>query len=297
MTRVVCLGECMVELSPAGEELYRRGFAGDTFNSAWYLRRLLPETFSVDYVTCVGDDAISGERRDFIAAAGIGTASLRAVPGRTVGLYAISLRDGERSFTYWRSASAARTLAADPDWLAAQLAGAGLILFSGITLAIVPPEDRPALLRSLSGARAAGATIAFDPNIRLRLWPDAAGARDGLTAAAAVSDLLLPSFEDEAVLFGDADPQATLARYRALGARTVIVKNGPGEVIGWDAADGRVAFTPTPITATDTTAAGDSFNAGCLAARLDGAGLAAAIAAGASLAARVCQSPGALVAL
>jgi 2-dehydro-3-deoxygluconokinase len=285
----------MVELAPAGEDLFRRGFAGDTFNTAWYLRRTLPESFSVDYATCVGDDDLSERMRGFIAEAGVGVASIRVAPGRTVGLYMISLRDGERSFTYWRSASAARLLAADPAWLAAQLRGARLVLFSGITVAIVPPEDRPALFAALAEARAAGTIVAFDPNIRMRLWPDAAAARDGLTAAAAVSDVLLPSFEDEAALFGDADPAATLARYRALGARTVVVKNGPGEMLAWDADEGQATFAPAPITVVDTTAAGDSFNAACLAARLQGAPLGEAIAAGSRLAGKVCQSPGALV--
>lgn len=294
-SRIVCVGECMVELSAAAEGLYRRGFAGDTFNSAWYLRRVLPETFGVDYATCVGDDALSAEMVRFIAAAGVGVESIRAEPGRTVGLYMISLRDGERSFAYWRSASAARRLAADGPWLAAQLQGAGLVLFSGITMAIVPPEDRPALLAALAAARAGGAVVAFDPNVRLRLWPDAEAARAGLTAAAAAADILLPSFDDEAALFGDADPEATLARYRALGARTVVVKNGPGEVLAWDASEGAVAFAPAAIAATDTTAAGNSFNAACLAARLQGAPLAEAIAAGARLAGRVCQAPGGLV--
>lgn len=297
MTRIVCLGECMVEFAPVGDGLYRRGFAGDTFNSAWYLRRLLQPEAAVDYATCVGDDAISEAMRGFMASSGVGTASVRSVPGRTVGLYTISLSDGERSFSYWRSTSAARELAADPRWLADVLRGARLALFSGITLAVVHPGHRPAFLDTLAEARADGTTVAFDPNIRLRLWPDEATARDGLSAAAAVSDVLLPSFEDEAALFGDTDPEATLARYRHLGARAVIVKNGPGEMLAWDEAEGRATLTPAPVEVLDTTAAGDSFNAGYLAARLRGASLRDAIAAGAALAGKVCRSPGALVAI
>ena len=40
--RILCIGECMVELAPTDDGTYRQGFAGDTFNMAWYLRRLLP---------------------------------------------------------------------------------------------------------------------------------------------------------------------------------------------------------------------------------------------------------------
>ncbi|MBP7000516.1 MAG: sugar kinase [Amaricoccus sp.] len=295
--RIVCLGECMVEFAPVGEGVYRRGFAGDTFNTAWYLRRLLPAERPVDYVTCVGVDAVSDAMLAFMAAAGVGTAGVARLPDHTVGLYMIDLKDGERSFSYWRSAAAARRLAADPARLAAALDGAALVLLSGITVAIVPEADRPALFAALDAVRKAGGRIAFDPNIRPRLWPDPAAMRAALDRAAAGADILLPSFEDEATHFGDADPDATLARFRAAGATTVVVKNGPGEVVAWDAAEGRITFRPAPVEARDTTAAGDSFNAGLLAARLGGSPLAAAVEAGARLAGHVCRHPGALVAV
>lgn len=295
MSRVVCVGECMVEIAPAGDGLYRRSFAGDTFNTAWYLRRVLPPAWDVDYATCIGADEISDSMRAFMAEAGIGVAGLRRIPDRTVGLYLISLDDGERRFAYWRSASAARALAADPAWLAARLAGADAILFSGVTVAIIPPGERPALLDAVAAARAAGATIAFDPNIRPSLWPDPEAAVGALTAAAGVCDVLLPSFDDEAALFGDPDPDATVARYRAAGARMVIVKNGAGRIVAWREPEGRVVFDPPPVKAVDSTAAGDSFNAACLAALMEGASLSDALAAGARLAGRVVRSPGALV--
>ncbi len=293
--RIVAVGECMVELSPAGAGLYRRGFAGDTFNTAWYLRKRLPADWRVGYATGVGTDALSDQMVAFMAEAGIETATVRRVPDRTVGLYMIELRDGERSFSYWRSMAAARRLAADRDWLAGALRGADMVVLSGITMAVVEPEDRETFLEVLRALRAEGTVIVFDPNQRPRLWPDGATMRAAMTAAGAVADVVLPSFEDENLHFGDADPEATLARYRDLGAATVVVKNGPGEVLAWDRGEGRCSLMPEVVKAVDTTAAGDSFNAGFLAERLTGAPLREAIAAGAALAAVVVQAPGALV--
>ncbi|MGC9420788.1 MAG: PfkB family carbohydrate kinase, partial [Rhodovulum sp.] len=135
MSSVLAIGECMVELAPTGGGLYRRGFAGDTFNTAWYARRLLPADWSVAYASCVGTDAVSREMVDFMAAEGIDTTPIRRLPDRTVGLYMIALTGGERSFFYWRGQSAARALADDPDWLDATLSGRNFIHFSGISLA------------------------------------------------------------------------------------------------------------------------------------------------------------------
>ena len=37
------IGECMIELSAGKGDLWRMGFAGDTFNTAWYARAILPK--------------------------------------------------------------------------------------------------------------------------------------------------------------------------------------------------------------------------------------------------------------
>ncbi len=108
MTRLLCIGECMLELAPAGApDTYRAGFAGDTFNTAWYARRLAPAGLEIAYMTAVGQDAVSDRLEDFTRAAGIVPEFIRR-PDRTLGLYMIELKDGERSFAYWRGQSAAR---------------------------------------------------------------------------------------------------------------------------------------------------------------------------------------------
>ncbi len=143
--RVVAIGECMVEMGPAAEPgLFRMGFAGDTFNTAWYLRRRLPAAWQVDYLSAIGTDGISATMAKFMEDAGIGTDHLARLPDATVGLYLIELKNGERSFAYWRGQSAARRLAEDDARLRAALSGASLAYLSGITLAILAaPRPRP----------------------------------------------------------------------------------------------------------------------------------------------------------
>ncbi len=293
--RFVAVGEAMVEMAPTGQPgTFAMGFAGDTLNTAWYLRRALPG-WVVDYATCVGSDAVSDRMLEFLASHGIGTGHVARLTERTLGLYLIELRDGERSFSYWRSQSAARLLARDPARLATALEGAGVVYLSGITLAIVEPEDRPTLFSAIARAREAGALVVFDPNLRPRLWPDTATMCATVMQAAGLCDIALPSHEDEATAFGDASLEATAERYAEAGAALVVVKNGGDEMLTLDA--GQIArHAPEPVTAVvDSTAAGDSFNAGFLAAHLDGKPLSEAVRAGARTAAQVIAARGALV--
>nr|WP_111300573.1 sugar kinase [Paracoccus saliphilus] len=296
MTHILSIGEAMVELSQADQpQLWRLGIAGDTLNTAWYLRRLLDEAFTVGYLTRVGMGAFSQQMLDFLAAEGIDITHVARDPEREIGLYAISLQAGERSFAYWRDSSAARRLADDRNAMDAALSGCDMAYLSGITLAILPPEGRARLLEALAAARAAGTTVVFDPNLRPRLWTDATTMRQGIQDAAALADLILPSFDDEAAHFGDADPQATIDRYLGCGAAHVVVKNGGGPM-WFSGAAGTGALTDLwPETPVDTTAAGDSFNAGYLAAWLRGADCPTAIRAGHDLSRQVIRHRGALV--
>jgi 2-dehydro-3-deoxygluconokinase len=295
--RFVSIGECMVEMAPQPDGTYAMGFAGDTFNTAWYARTCLTEGWRVDYLTAVGRDAVSDRMVAFMGAAGIDTGHIARLEGRTVGLYLIELQGAERSFSYWRGASAARALADDPARLEAALSGADVAYFSGITLAILEPEARLRLAQSLTRARHAGTIVAFDPNLRPKLWPSEQAMCSAVTQAAGLADIVLPSFEDEARHFGDTDPMATVTRYQAAGAKVVVVKDGAGEVLCADGA-ALTRHNPAPVLqVVDTTAAGDSFNAGFLAAWMAGQGALAAMAAGSALAGRVIGARGALIGL
>jgi 2-dehydro-3-deoxygluconokinase len=290
--RFVAVGEAMIELSGDGGDLWRMGVAGDTLNTAWYARTRLPIGWSVDYVTRIGLDPFSDRIVAFLTAAGIGTEHVQRDPARGPGLYAISLTGGERLFTYWRGQSAARKLADDPAALSAALAQSGLVYLSGITLAILAPSGREALLEAVA---ACGAPLAFDPNYRPRLWERQDEAREWTGRLARMARYVLPSADDEAAAFGDASPKATVARYRDWGVPELVVKNAGGPIHLWDGAgEHRLSDLPA-VTPLDSTGAGDSFNAAYLSARLAGQPPVQAVRAAHALASRVVQGYGGLV--
>ena len=293
MTRLLGIGECMIEMAPTGEGTFAMGFAGDTFNTCWYARRLAGPELRVGYLTAVGDDEPSQRMEQFMREAGL-EPEFTVRSGGSVGLYMISLKDGERSFSYWRSTSAARTLADDLEGLP-DMGDGDVALVSGITLAILPEAGRTRLLEVLRDARARGVRVAFDPNIRPKLWESAEAMRHWVMAAAGVCDIALPSHEDEATHFGDPDAAATARRYAEAGASLVVVKDGAGPVMLLTP-EGQDRVTPETVeTVVDTTAAGDSFNAGFLVALLEGKPVTEAARAGCALSARVIAARGALV--
>ncbi len=265
--KFVCVGECMLEMSGAGDDLYRLGFAGDSLNTAWYARAALTGDWQVEYLSALGDDIYSSRMREFLDKHRIGTRYVRTVEGKCCGLYLIHQADGDRRFTYWRENSAARLLADDTAHLQLALDGAGLVCFSGITLAILTPAARENLLSSIAGARARGARIAFDPNIRPALWADMDAIRAGIELACGVADIILPSFDDEREVFGDMAPVATARRYLGMGASEVVVKDGERSAVV-ASSEGVSEVPAIPAEVVDATGAGDAFNGAYLAARL-----------------------------
>lgn len=206
------VGECKAELAPlekSGE--FKIGFAGDTFNKAWYIAQTAPD-IEVGYLAAVGDDNISHDMRAFMRRSGVSGTHVSEIAGATVGLYLIHLANGERSFSYWRGQSAARQLATNPSDLHKAMEHADLIYFSGITLAILDNFSRDNLLGALGRARRAGKTVALETNLRPRLWKSATEMKSVIMRAAAPSDIVLPSYDDEAEWFGDESALATLDR-------------------------------------------------------------------------------------
>ncbi len=295
--KIACIGEAMIEVShqdTAGAA--RIGIAGDTFNTAVYLRRLLPDA-SVSYVTALGTDRPSEMIFEAARSHGLETNLIERRPGLSPGLYMIFTDpQGERSFSYWRSASAARTLFAAPRTVApGDLSECDLVYFSGITLAIIAPQARAELLAWLAAFRSQGGRVAFDPNYRPALWASADEARAAMIAAFAQTDIALPSLDDEIALFGGGEAE-TIARLLAAGIGSGALKRGASGPVALDGS-GEAPEVATVAEVVDTTGAGDSFNAGFLAKALSGGSIFDAMTAGHALAAKVVQHRGAILPL
>jgi 2-dehydro-3-deoxygluconokinase len=299
--RVAAIGECMIELNQQANGAFALAFGGDTLNTAIYLKRAAGPRLEVDYLTALGDDPYSATMLEAWRAEGIGTARVARLAGKLPGLYVIRVDEaGERRFFYWRSAAAARELFNDAATLPLldALAEYDLVYLSAITLSILSGPARDRLFERLTTARRVHhRQIAIDTNYRPAGWPDRATAARVVGRFLELATIALPTADDDAALFGDADSDATANRYRALGIPEVAIKLGRDGCLLEVAGDRRRIAVAELVTPVDTTAAGDAFNGAYLCARLAGKPPDEAAALGNRLAGAVIQHRGAIIPL
>lgn len=294
--RAICVGEATVELARGGDGRFALGSGGDTFNTAIYLARAGVATA---FASALGEDPYSEAIVSLAQAEGVGTDLILRVPGR---LPALALVDadaqGQRRTHYWREAAPARELFELPNWsrVAEGLLAARLIYFSGGALSLYSNIGLGRFLATVELARGNGAKIAFDGNFRPRDWKgDLTRTRTVFAEALKRVDIALPAYDDEAVLWGDPSPEATIERLQAFGVNEIVVKNGPNSALIAVAGKREAVPVPEVVVPVDATAAGDGFNAGYLAARLAGRGALEAAEAAHKLAAQVIRHRGAIM--
>jgi len=296
MMRIICIGECMVELRATAADTFARAYAGDAYNTAVYLKRSLPDA-QVQFLTGIGDDPMSRAMREVWSAEGIDGAFGLTVKGGAPGLYLIENdARGERRFHYWRSNSAARRwfeLLQDRDETV--LWGADAVYLSGISLAILSPLERAGVIELLRRLRPHVGRIAFDPNVRLALWETAQAAAATIGEALSIADIALPSTDDARLLLGVDDSIEQMNRLQGAGVREIALTLGAG---GCLVSDGGVCTRlPAPQAASivDTSGAGDAFNGAYLATRLRGGSAVEAAESGLAVGSRVVTHVGAVV--
>lgn len=291
--RIVALGECMLEMSNASMHQYHMGFAGDSFNTAFYLAQL--SSHQVYFASAIGTDPYSDEMHAFMQSNDIHTDHLLRDPNRLSGLYFIKTdRQGERTFYYYRENAAAKFyfdhLSEDNIKSLSQF---DMLYTTGISLAVL--NHKEALINLSHRTKAQGGLIAFDNNYRPRLWPDVELARQHIDSIHTLCDIVFLTYEDEVLLYQDKSIEETIERYQDKTLPLVVMTNGAEKTVLIEHGEVSMITPPTVRNVIDTTCAGDSFNAGFLKAYLTGLDAKKAVSYGHVLASHVIQYQGALM--
>ncbi len=299
--RVAIIGECMLELSAphhsggASSRESTLSYGGDTLNTAVYLTRLGVE---VEYITALGDDSMSDWLQAQWQSEGVCTSYVQRYENSVPGLYMIELDEqGERSFLYWRKDSPATRLfnhAESTDHLFAKIQDCAWIYLSGITLALYPDQARERLFDGLRNYRKLGGKIIFDNNYRPAQWSDRSKAQTVYEKMYSLTDLALPSLEDELLVCGLENQDDIIMRLEEFGISEIVLKMGEKSCLVI-AGDVREYVNTEKVNVVDTTSAGDSFNAGYIAARLNEYSPVQSCTTGHQLASTVIQHKGAII--
>jgi 2-dehydro-3-deoxygluconokinase len=256
---IVFIGEPLFELNrPRGENVYRPGFGGDTSNAAIAAAR---QGARVGYLTAIGADPFGESFMELWKEEGIDVSAVIRSQTAHTGLYFVRHGPDGHTFSYLRAGSAASRMTPQ-DIPGGVIESARIMHASGISQAI-SSSAADAVFAAMRAARAAGVTVSYDTNLRLRLWP-LDRARAVIHAAVALADILLPSIDDAMHLTGLADPDRIVDTYLGLGPRIVaLTLGGRGVLVA--TADRRETIPPRPIKLVDATGAGDAFDGAFLA--------------------------------
>lgn len=265
---ILGLGEPMVEFSqlPGSEETrsYLQGFGGDTSNAIIAAAR---QGARCGFVTAVGHDPFGEALLQLWAREGVDHSGVKRDLAASTGIYFITHGPEGHTFTYSRAGSAASRLGPE-DLPAELLRQTSYLHVSGISQAI-SARACDGVFRAMEIVRNAGGKVAYDTNLRLKLWPEAR-ARAVIHEALRSSDIALPGMEDAEVLTGLQDPHAIADLYLSFGVELVALKLGAaGVLIATPQLRQEVpAFAVQPV---DASGAGDCFDGAFLARLASGA--------------------------
>lgn len=295
---IAFLGECMVEISGNLPTPLKLGFAGDTFNSAAYLSRLIKaKGGKVEYLTGLGTDMFSNSIKAYLNDSGVGSNYIRTIKDRRPGLYFIETAStGERHFHYWRNEAAAKFFLDEisPDELAEEFGTFGGVYFSGISIAVLTQKGRSTFFEALKRSKEFGVKVFFDSNYRPVLWESKAQAQKVFSQFMELADIAMLTDGDVMDLF-DVSSEEILSFCQKFNIPELVIKRGEQPcLIKYEGKTVSISASHVDHV-VDTTAAGDSFNAAYLAARLLGSNPSIAAQCGHLLAARVIQYHGAIL--
>jgi 2-dehydro-3-deoxygluconokinase len=281
---VIALGETMLALSPPPGASLRDAtallvdHAGAESNTCVGLARL---GLRVAWISRLGADAAGDRIVSALTNERIDTRWVRRDPQRPTGLM---IKEPDVGVRYYRTGSAASALGPE-DLTGVPLHEARAVLVSGVT-ALIGPQPHAAGLALLSAAGHPPPLRIVDPNLRHGLW-GSDRRRELVMRFVERSDLLLTGAQELAELLGESNDVRTLAEHAAArGPREIVVR--ASDSVGALSDKGSwVEIDVRRHTAVDPVGAGDAFNAGYIAVRLNGGTVEDALQSGARCGAAV----------
>lgn len=269
MQKIVCFGEVLIDFlarppaAPGEPRAFLQYAGGAPANVAVAAAQLGAPT---QFAGMVGSDMFGDFLFDSLRQAGVGTDHVVRTDAAKTALAFVALDgDGERSFSFYRP-PAADLLFRDEHFAADCFVDAAA--FHVCSNSLTEAGIAQTTVEGMRRARAAGAVVSFDLNLRPVLWPADTDPRPRLWQVLAEADLVKLARNELEFLAapeggGEAAERAVLTGILGARARLVVVTDGAAPVL-WYGRDGAGRIAAFRVAAIDTTAAGDAFVGGLL---------------------------------
>lgn len=257
---ILCCGEALIDMLPRssteGEPAFAPYAGGAVFNTAIALGRLGVPT---GFFSGLSTDLFGEVLTDTLAASKVDS-SLSMRSGRPTTLAFVKLVEGQATYAFYDENTAGRMLTVED--LPTLPTNIGTLFFGGISLVNDPAAKAYATMQ----ARASESRVTMiDPNIRPSFITDEASYRARINTMLANADIIKLSDEDLHWLSGPGDLTNLARRLLARGPSLILITEGAKGARAVTATQDRFVEA-TKVTVADTVGAGDTFNAGALAA-------------------------------
>lgn len=257
---ILCCGEALIDMLPRetteGEAAFAPYAGGAVFNTAIALGRLEAEP---GFFCPLSGDLFGELLVDTLSASDVDV-SLSPRPDSPTTLAFVRLQDGHATYTFYDESSALTSLR-DAD-LPELPQSVDALFFGGISLAAGPSADA---FQTLMERECATRATMIDPNIRPSFIKDRDAYLARISKMMSLSDIVKLSDEDLVWLEGDGDIAALAQGLIKRGTKLVLITQGAEGATGYTK-EGHVFVPSKKVTVVDTVGAGDTFNAGVLAA-------------------------------
>lgn len=258
MRSILCFGEALIDFHAEGQDSH--GFphayvpfaGGAPANVAVAVARL---GGNARFAGMLGTDVFGHMLLDSLQRAGVDTRDVARTSDANTALAFVTLdAQGDRSFSFYRPPAA--DLLFRPQHFRTD-AFADTAVFHVCSNSMTEPAIAETTREGMRRARAAGALVSFDLNLRPALWPRDVDAHVQVWPALALADVVKLSAEELAWLAGD-DEAGTIARLWQGCTRLLVVTDG-AHALRWFHPDAAGELPVYRVPAVDSTAAGDAF--------------------------------------
>lgn len=259
MSKLYCVGELLIDFQSVGlgslkqTSQFVKNAGGAPANVCVQAVKLGQ---SAVYLSKVGSDGFGEFLIDTLKREGVDTSFIKTTDKYDTSLAFVSFKeDGEREFSFYRKA-AADLYFTEEDFKEVQFERGDILEFGSVALKTQEAKDTHRYL--IEKAKAAGATVCFDPNLRFNLWEDKEQLKKTVCEFWQYADVVKVG-EDELEFITGLQAEKAVEKVFNGNLKILLVTNG-GKGAKLYLRDGKTfCCGGYKVNAVDTTGAGDSF--------------------------------------